>query len=505
MSIKKRIVASLENLDNPLVEIPEAKMSNDDLARSSEEDATAMAELSEEIQSLEDNEETLISLNDDIAQQAVNIQAMDGESAPQPEGDAPAPEASEQPAEGEEGSEAPVEGEPAPTLDKDSSDEDVGEAVMEENASLEAYSDRLSGEKRKVLVKSFGFESVGYRDILKNPRDAYKETHRQFLALRDASMEAIRASEGGVLSKLIDWVSGDDALWEKYSPGVKEYKDEIKNFKNVKVEESDAELSMLVTILTSDLPKTCLVNFEKFYSLELSKGNLDPFPSLPNGVKADGVNLKEFYPIAIDSISANICTVMCLSAVKKDSEGRNDVEYVKLVLDKPEVLKSGSRASELVDKLFNNMANTRKTIDPLVQGVNKGIKRWGSHSIPEMYIKAFTSCVGMTHELMQRVDNELGNNPVSKVISGIVGWFVGGTAVGAGITAGLVSLGAVGIPVVLGVKLKTYLSRGRFFGRAVKGNLLYYYYFHAAKEILSYFRPEKNIVEKQLDKLRGLK
>lgn len=501
-NIKSKIIASLENSELQLVEFPEAKLDSEELQNEYNKDVAVGEELSEEIQSLEDANEQLINLDDNIAQQAVNIQAMEGGSEegsaePAPEGEAPAQTPEEdgsQPEEGQAEGEGEVPSEPEPTLDESSSDEEVGQEVMEEQAALESFSRDLSGYGRKQLLGSFGMESIGYRNILANPRDAYKETHRQFLKVRSAAMEAIRMTESNILSRIVNWVSGENALWLKYGRETKEMADEIKQYKSSKTSTNTVDLSARVMVLSSDLPRVCFNNFSKFYSMNQAKGTLDRFPKLPTGLKLEGYKESELFPIGIEEFTADSAIVLCL-VDGKQSEGKDDVVTARVYIDKPVRLNNGAQASDLMSKIVKNMVGSRETVDPILSTVESAYKRVGGMGLIEAFLKWSLAPLGVGHEIAQALDEELKD--IGKGWRAVIGYLVGGT-VTSNVQAfktfvkhslsGLVNTNVALPAVFLGVKTAVYLSRGRYFGRASKGNILYYHYYHANKELLQAFK-----------------
>lgn len=197
MAFKRRLLSKgMEDFDNGIVE----EINATELEAANEETKEVMEDVALDIAAVENLSEAESALEAEVQQAEVNVAAMDGAERPEvstvevvnPEGQVVEEEATVIPADVQ------------PTLNQDSTDMEVAEAVKEQVQSMENIAGGMDFGRLANLYKDFGVRTghiPSFESMVKNPRAEYK-----------ASLEGMKETLVKIKDAIVAFIKG---IWAK--------------------------------------------------------------------------------------------------------------------------------------------------------------------------------------------------------------------------------------------------------------------------------------------------
>lgn len=309
-------------------------------------------QVQEEMADKEEDEqiENIVSLGEEVENEAINIAAVEGEELPEgvtPELD---PE------------------------DVKTGAEELEEAVIDQEASLESFCKYFAGVGRKS-IQSVVTENFG-NDLWAR----YKRNHEAKKILLQKAIEAFNEnSKVSFFDKVKNKVQTIKGEAKYYMAKGNELINEAKNLSNTQLD-TEGELTMRSEVMLSGLPMICLNNFMSLYKENVEFKSLTGFPTLTCQV-TDLVNkrsdkLGEYVPIAVGN-----------SPVSKNTESESI--YVVRALDKNETT---TRKGLVLLELKTSNGKKFKSTQEVIKSMEELSKVYQDHAnILSGYTKTLTN------------------------------------------------------------------------------------------------------------------
>lgn len=214
MNVKRRIIKiGMEDFDNGIVEELDPSV----VAEAAETEKVVMEDVAEDIQALESLEEAASVIEPEVQQAEVNVAAMDEAERPAvsevevvtPEGETVTEVATAIPAEVQ------------PTLNNESTDMEVAEAVKDQVAAMESLAGAMEFGRLADLYKGLGISKghiPSFESMVKAPRVEYK-----------ASLEGLKETLVKIKDAIVAFIK---SIWSKIKGAFKAIVTGIKALKN---------------------------------------------------------------------------------------------------------------------------------------------------------------------------------------------------------------------------------------------------------------------------------